>query len=375
MQGHENSEESVLGYAKDPALTSVDSIDCALGHSDFGLPQAVQAYLRMGVSACDITRYPSQALNHKLIEELNGYHSVRSLTPENSFFGFGINHLFERIFSKLFDQHRLLAAGPFFVHAAKHVLANGGKYLSIHRDLETHKFPMAEAVQWIREHAHQRALFYLDNPNNPLGTVLSLPEVSELAHACEESQIAFIVDEAYGDFLPPDQSAISLIPEFSRLIVAKGFSKFFGMSGMRLGYLACGKFFELPLGKCAQPYEPATLSLKIASLCLHDEAYAFRVRRTIKSHKSVLMKASQDRGLLILPTHLETNMMSLWAPHVQLHLSLAEAGIDTIAGSSFGGTHRLFSDSMVRIRVPESEEKLNQVCSRIRALSFRETHR
>ena len=46
-----------------------------------------------------------------------------------------------------------------------------------------------------------------------------------------------IVDEAYGDYMLIENSAIQLINTYPNVVVTRTFSKGFGMAGIRLGYL------------------------------------------------------------------------------------------------------------------------------------------
>lgn len=76
--------------------------------------------------------------------------------------------------------------------------------------------------------------FLLNNPHNPTGAVFSRDKVHSLL-----SKFALVViDEAFMDFLPPeqDQSVIEAIHDFPNLIVIRSLTKFYSMPGVRLGY-------------------------------------------------------------------------------------------------------------------------------------------
>ncbi len=80
-------------------------------------------------------------------------------------------------------------------------------------------------------------LVYICNPNNPTGT---LTDAGKLRAFCAEAaeKAPVFVDEAYLEFLPPDQqqSMVQLVQEGKNVIVARTFSKIHGMAGLRLGY-------------------------------------------------------------------------------------------------------------------------------------------
>jgi histidinol-phosphate aminotransferase len=78
-------------------------------------------------------------------------------------------------------------------------------------------------------------MLYIANPNNPTGAGLPLDEVASLADALPDGGM-FLVDEAYNDFLPEGKTAIELVKKGAPVLVARTFSKGFGLAGLRLGY-------------------------------------------------------------------------------------------------------------------------------------------
>ena len=74
----------------------------------------------------------------------------------------------------------------------------------------------------------------LNNPHNPSGRLL---ERAEILPYLEEFALV-VVDEAFMDFLPPQQqqSLISLVPDYPNLVVVRSLTKFYSLPGLRLGY-------------------------------------------------------------------------------------------------------------------------------------------
>lgn len=80
-------------------------------------------------------------------------------------------------------------------------------------------------------------LVYICNPNNPTGTIVTLDELQKfMSHVPLTTTV--LVDEAYFHFVEDGNygSVIDWIPKYPNLIVARTFSKIYGMAGMRLGY-------------------------------------------------------------------------------------------------------------------------------------------
>ena len=73
------------------------------------------------------------------------------------------------------------------------------------------------------------SLVCIDRPNNPTGQTLTLAEVEQILARCEQLGVYCIVDEAYGDFIPREESAVTLGPKYKNIIIVRTFSKGFGL--------------------------------------------------------------------------------------------------------------------------------------------------
>lgn len=76
------------------------------------------------------------------------------------------------------------------------------------------------------------------SPNNPTGTMFSAQELADLSSWCEANEVRLISDEIYHgiEFVPERKGHTSW--EFSRTsIVVSSFSKYWGMTGWRLGWM------------------------------------------------------------------------------------------------------------------------------------------
>ena len=84
-----------------------------------------------------------------------------------------------------------------------------------------------------------RAILYC-NPNNPTGTVFSQAETLALIELAERHALFLIIDEAYKDFVytkEPYYSPAQLAAVRSWVVRVFTFSKAYGMTGWRVGYL------------------------------------------------------------------------------------------------------------------------------------------
>jgi histidinol-phosphate aminotransferase len=107
------------------------------------------------------------------------------------------------------------------------------------------------------------------NPNNPTGSTLTLSEIEQLADATPP-QALLLVDEAYIEFLANQEaiSAVELAKSRKNVLVARTFSKIYGLAGLRLGY-GLGSVDVLDK---LHPYMLGGLSLSMAGVVGADAA-------------------------------------------------------------------------------------------------------
>ncbi len=74
----------------------------------------------------------------------------------------------------------------------------------------------------------------LNNPHNPTGQLFDRETIEPLI----QKFALVVVDEAFMDFLPPDQqqSLIPMVQDYDNLVILRSLTKFYSLPGLRLGY-------------------------------------------------------------------------------------------------------------------------------------------
>lgn len=83
----------------------------------------------------------------------------------------------------------------------------------------------------------EHALVIVVNPNNPTGRAFAPAELLAMAARQKANGGLLLVDEAFGD-LQPELSVAGHVREQGNLVVFRSFGKFFGLAGLRLGFVA-----------------------------------------------------------------------------------------------------------------------------------------
>ncbi|MCX7631388.1 MAG: aminotransferase class I/II-fold pyridoxal phosphate-dependent enzyme, partial [Geminicoccaceae bacterium] len=118
----------------------------------------------------------------------------------------------------------------------------------------------------------------LASPANPTGTMLSRAELAAIAAWCRARGVRLLVDEIYHGitYEEPAASALEVEPE---AIVVNSFSKYWCMTGWRLGWLVCPEDLLEPVIRLAQNLyiAPSTIA-QHAALAALDQGPALDAR-------------------------------------------------------------------------------------------------
>ncbi|MCG7499322.1 threonine-phosphate decarboxylase CobD [Vibrio sp. Of7-15] len=107
------------------------------------------------------------------------------------------------------------------------------------------------------------------NPNNPTGVLTAQSTLTQLLTQVEKRQGWLIVDEAFMDCVTPSQSVASLTNN-PHLFVLRSVGKFFGLAGIRLGFLSAAPIWLSTLANTTGPWQVNGPAQYIAEKALTD---------------------------------------------------------------------------------------------------------
>jgi histidinol-phosphate aminotransferase len=115
---------------------------------------------------------------------------------------------------------------------------------------------------------------FVANPNNPTGTLAPWHEIAAFVAAVPDD-VAVVLDEAYYEYLAPELrgDSRSLLDKHSNLIVARTFSKAYGLAGLRVGYALCAPEVAGLLNRVRQPFNVSNLAQAAAVAALEDTTF------------------------------------------------------------------------------------------------------
>jgi histidinol-phosphate aminotransferase len=153
-------------------------------------------------------------------------------------------------------------------------------------------------------------LIYLANPNNPTGTWFTSAAFAEFMSKVP-SHVLVVVDEAYLEFVNDTllQSAFALLNAYSNLIVARTFSKAYGLAGLRVGYLVAHRECIAVMERVRESFNVNLLGLAASEAAIDDEAHLSWVIEKNAEERAWLSAQLKQLGLKCGPS--QTNFILL----------------------------------------------------------------
>lgn len=136
------------------------------------------------------------------------------------------------------------------------------------------------------------------SPSNPTGTMIAPDTLRQVIEWCQRNDVVVISDEIYHGLTYGDPAATALATS-SDVIVVNSFSKYFSMTGWRLGWLVVPENLVEPIVKFAANLliAPPTLSLLAAPAAFesHDELQGHLGRYV--TNRSIMLDGLRSAGL------------------------------------------------------------------------------
>lgn len=321
-------------------------LDFSVNINPLGMPRSVKNALINGIDG--FSAYPDISCT-ELTEKLASHEKVNS---GNIVCGNGAADLIYRIVYTVKPRNTLLISPTFseYEKALSEVNCN----IQFHCLNGKNDFALDEKI--LEQLTSETDIFFLCNPNNPVGNVIDTDLMKQITVKCTEKNILLVIDECFMDFVADGEknSAKPLLND--RIIILKAFTKIYAMAGLRLGYALFGsqKLAErvVGIGQCWSVSTPAQL----AGIAALDETEYVRESVGLVSREREYMSRSLKKiGFKVYPS--VTNFL-LFRSEIQLEEKLAEQGIALRGCDNFRGLDGHFYRTAVRLH-SENEVLIN----------------
>lgn len=217
---------------------------------------------------------------------------------------------------------RMIVAEPTFEAIANHATISGAEVVKVPLTKNfAHDLAKMNA-------AASQGLIYICNPNNPTASITPKDELRQfIEKAPRETMI--LVDEAYYHYAdsPEYESVIPLIKDHANLIVARTFSKIYGMAGLRCGYCVAQKETIQRL-RPHQTWDSVNIMAIVASIAsLNDPDHVANGRRMNTEIRKYLSSELQTAGYQHIPSQANFIMIDVKRPVLPLIGGLRQRGV------------------------------------------------
>ncbi|MBR2539802.1 MAG: histidinol-phosphate aminotransferase family protein [Mogibacterium sp.] len=364
-------QQEKISYAMDHIELPEGGVDCSEGCNPYGFPEECSEIVRK-FDTSKLGPYPHSP---SLYNEIREYWKDQiDVERENILLTDGsISALY--IINNIFDTHNAVALGisPQFTDYYMHAEMIGIEYAPYQLDRsKNYKFDLDEFLDmhyeesneegvW-QEHVKSYNFIYIDNPNNPTGQCIDIEDIERIVEEARKFDITVIIDEAYGDFMPRENSAIKLFSKYPNLIVVRTMSKGFGLAGMRAGYIIAHKDMIRYMNKMVNPYMVGELTREVAAEALRHGEFIEKSMNAFAEMKGQIRKVlgctsenPAGDGHLHMAETLDTNsLLMLYHDNAEINLKKEfwKRGVLVIDGNDFKG----LDSSAARVRLPIMEE-------------------
>lgn len=275
--------------ALDAAMVAIegraDKLRLDYNENTSGCSPAVRRALAR-LTAAEISMYPEYEVTRRL---LAGYFGVR---PAELVLANGADDALRVVMDAFLERGaRVLLVEPTFPMFRFYAALAGARIRTLRYDQQM-RFPL-EGV--LHELARRPRVFFLANPNNPTGTLLSRRALREILEAAR--QTAVVIDEAYVEF-----SGVTVLPwirRYPNLLVVRTFSKAMGLAGLRLGFVLAHAELAGLCRRTQPPFSVTTPALVAARAAIADRVFPRRYVHMVNESRSILSAWLARKGVRV----------------------------------------------------------------------------
>ena len=290
------------------------------------------------ISAGSLTRYPER----EPVEAIVAAHL--GLAPAQIALTNGVDEAIHVLFEAFLEEgDELLLPVPTYTMYEIYASATDARVVSV-QAADDLAFPFERLLAAITPRTKVVAIA---NPNSPSGSAATRAQLLEFAARAPHAVL--LVDEAYFHF--HGETVIDLIGTVPNLIVARTFSKAYGLAGLRLGLLAGAVELMRWVRRVLSPYSVNSLALACLPPALEDAAYLDWYVAEVLAARTEFEAALDEARVRRWPSCANFVLIEFGAQHKEFTRLMSAAGVLVRDRSSDPGC-----DGRVRITIGTREQ-------------------
>jgi histidinol-phosphate aminotransferase len=292
-------------------------------------PKAVAAIAQM---LSNLHRYPdgsSYALTRGVAQWVG-------CAPEEIVLGNGSNEVIEFLVKAFVGTgDRVITSHPSFLMYQKFVQVRGGENVVI--DLKAMRHDLEAIAAAVTDRTR---LSFIDNPNNPTGTLISSGEFDRFLRSLPQSVIV-VVDEAYVDYVDTAERIdilgyIANCDDVPAVVSLRTFSKAFGLAGLRVGFGIMHREVASLLHRVRQPFNVNLPAQAGALAALEDiDHYQRTLTGTAEGRKWLSAEVTR-LGCTAYPSHTNFFLIDVKGDATRLYEAMLYKGVIVRSMKAYG---------------------------------------
>ncbi len=296
-----------------PPLGSRDALRLDFNENTLACSPKVREALA-SISAGSLTRYPERGPVEAIVAAHLGV-AAEQLALTN-----GVDEAIHVLFETFLEaDDELLLPVPTYTMYEIYASATDARVVAIQASDDL-QFPFERLLAAITA---RTKIIAIANPNSPSGAVVSRAQLLEIASRAPHAVV--LVDEAYYHFY--GETVMDQVGAVPNLVVARTFSKAYGLAGLRLGLLA-GPIELMRWIRCVlSPYSVNSLALACLPPALEDTAYLDWYVGEVLAARTEFEAALDAAGVRRWPSQANFILVEIGAQHAEFVRLMREAGV------------------------------------------------
>lgn len=143
-------------------------------------------------------------------------------------------------------------------------------------------------------------VIFLCRPNNPTGDLARRDFIEIMAENSSRRNSYLIIDESFIDFVENSEyeSVVRLVDKYDNLIIVRSLTKFFALTGLRIGFCVANEDMIKRLEERSPPWRVNCFAEVAAIESLKDSEYIKRTRLFIHRERDFLFRGIEETGKL-----------------------------------------------------------------------------
>jgi histidinol-phosphate aminotransferase len=306
-------------------------------------PAVIQAL--HNIQPADLTRYPER----EPVEALVAQHL--NLKAEQVLLTNGVDEAIHVLCQTYLDAgDEILLPVPTYSMYEVYGSSTEAKIVTVQAG-EEFQFPLDRIMNAI---SSRTKLIAIANPNSPTGSVVTRDRIIQIAQSAPHA--AILIDEAYFHFY--GQTVLDLVDHFPNLLLARTFSKAYGLAGLRLGAIAGHRDALHWLRRVISPYSVNSLALACLPAALNDRGYLAWYVAEVLAARAELIAALNEAQIKSWPSEANFVLVAIGTKHRAFTAAMKHRGVLVRDRSSDPGC-----DGCVRITVGTRQQMASGIAA------------